>query len=249
MRFRKLFIRRGFTAIELMVVIGVIAVLTAILLPTLARNREKSKRIQCVSNLKQIGTAYRIWPEVSDKYPAQTEFSRGGWQNYLEQTNSGQYCWTNYALMRNELGGSPLILTCPADERQPAPNFGTLRNTNVSYFVGADANENWPLSILGGDRNLARGRTPKEDYGFSKPNGEGNDVWIKTNSAIDPICWSLKMHSHGDTNGAGNILLGDGSVQQLSSANFRTDFQTNAAVASGYNPAEQHQISFRLIFP
>ena len=62
---------KGFTLIELLVVVAIIALLVSILLPSLARAREMSKRSVCMANLKGLGTAFSIYAnDYRDAFPS-----------------------------------------------------------------------------------------------------------------------------------------------------------------------------------
>jgi competence protein ComGC len=241
----------AFTLVEVVILILVIAALAAIFLPNLG-SRPKALRINCVSNLKLIGITYRVWAdEHGDLWPSQQTVASNGWREFLTNADQGALCWTNYAIMANELGQDPKLVLCVADERQSASSFtNKFNNLNVSYFVGVSANDLYPQSIAGGDRNLAPGAVPTNDCGYSPKTGKGNDVAIPTNSSKGPVSWSLKMHSGGNTAGAGNIVLGDGSAQQVSTASFNgmwlpyADPTTNWP--AGHFPATP---SIRLVFP
>lgn len=60
---------KGFTVVEVLVVIGIIGVLVAILVPAVQAARESARRVQCLNNLRQMGLAFHTYHSAHEKFP------------------------------------------------------------------------------------------------------------------------------------------------------------------------------------
>lgn len=206
----------GFTLLELLTTITIIAILAALLLPALEGAYRKARRIACTNQLKQVGLASQSWAhEHGDRYPMQVPSSQGGTREFADQTRLNpveSFTFRHFQILSNELE-IPKVLLCPAEKtRRAANDFGTLQNENVSYWLNLGATFGHSDSPLAGDRNVrTSGRTEWTFLQFS---------------VADAVEFSAELHGY-----RGNVLFGDAHVDNLDSRALRLAFAGGSNVA------------------
>ncbi len=210
--------RRGFTLLELLLVIAVIALLAALLLPSLARAKEQARRIQCVNNLKQIVIAFRVFSLERESYfPWHSLPGEGG----TFGTPAG-ICWSNYLAISNELV-TPRILRCSSDTATKVPALdwsngldgfanGANQGNALSYFTGLDGFESIPATLMAGDRNIGGSTSGHCSSVCPDPGVLARNL----NSKVSSVNWTNGIHQL-----QGNLALSDGSVHGTRSAELR----------------------------
>jgi prepilin-type N-terminal cleavage/methylation domain-containing protein/prepilin-type processing-associated H-X9-DG protein len=192
---------KGFTLLELIIVLCIVGVLMAMLFPTNPRRKEKSRLAKCMTNLKQQGVGFAMFAEEhKGNLPFDVAAAEGG---SLEFKENGSAAYAHFRAMSNYFGGGGHVFICPTDKRTVLTNgLSQLSNEHLSYFISPDATlkETAPLP-LSGDRNLDNGRARLNGF-----------IDLKLGSNLR---WNEGLHMQTKVWGGGSILFTDGHVEEL----------------------------------
>jgi prepilin-type N-terminal cleavage/methylation domain-containing protein/prepilin-type processing-associated H-X9-DG protein len=121
---------RGFTLIELLVVIAIIAILAAILFPVFAQARESARQTSCLSNMKQLGSAFQMYSTDNDGYLMQTSWEQSpAYPFQVHWSYILQPYVKNVGIFYCQSDPNPVTPSSPQDLQ--APKFSYINNYNV----------------------------------------------------------------------------------------------------------------------
>jgi prepilin-type N-terminal cleavage/methylation domain-containing protein/prepilin-type processing-associated H-X9-DG protein len=168
--------REGFTLIELLVVIAIIAILAALLLPALSKAKEKAKGINCLSNMRQIGLAFKLYTD--DHNDVFVQLARDGAAPAGAIIPSTVTWWPD--LLAASIGGKSIrIYNCP-----------TLTATN-SFGIGMNHPElgQFLTTMPSVRENQVKQPVATVVFGdaqvISNPTERDPDKWVAENSLVN----------------------------------------------------------------
>jgi prepilin-type N-terminal cleavage/methylation domain-containing protein/prepilin-type processing-associated H-X9-DG protein len=171
--------RRGFTLIELLVVMAIISLLASILLPALAKAKDRALQIQCLNNQKQLSLSTHLYTSDNAEWfpPIQDRFT---W---------GESSWRAYLF--NYVGRSGKLFDCPKERNEVYASGRTSTGQLATNAVGqfAPLEINIPSGIGAVDVHWLSGGAPPP---FGRPAGYENNVcrWSRVEAPVKMILFS-----------------------------------------------------------
>ena len=137
---------RAFTLVELLVVIGIIALLIAILLPTLNRARQQAANVKCLSNLRQIGQAANMYSNDFKGYVLPAAYQIVA-QNHLNVEHWGTILVNMHYLTATQ--NDPGVFRCPSGLEGPIlyDASGPNNDWNTTPTSPTDAGQDTPWTL------------------------------------------------------------------------------------------------------
>ncbi|MES2465032.1 MAG: DUF1559 domain-containing protein [Armatimonadota bacterium] len=246
--------RSAFTLIELLVVIAIIAILAAILFPVFAQAREKARQTACLSNLKQLGTAFMMYVQDADEtFPLQSTDPFGVYPyNDDARKALGQPTVPSWFMGVQPYVKNYGILVCPSTAEHPQLFVTNPPYANTSYtyngllgsILPTDAIPNPPpiasIAEVARPAETVMNQDQALTWGRSQPGPRWNaGNWCNVNSGES----LTNIHSAGM-----NINYVDGHAKWIKSSVARQGADANACIGNGtttrnsnsiYNPYRQ----------
>ena len=210
----------GFTLIELLVVIAIIAILAAILFPVFAQARESARVASCISNMKQLGSAWTMYAQDYDEtYPLSRRNDRiGGTDTYPGPGGDCAHSYSDPAALAKR-GWRALtqpyiknygVFSCPSNRFNKNVTEEGDRNFTISY--GSNGVVQWGWQPL----RLAQLNRPADTVMLLESNWSCNDLgdWVARKDNPPACQWGQGFNSHrGNTGGLMNWAFYDGHVK------------------------------------
>jgi prepilin-type N-terminal cleavage/methylation domain-containing protein/prepilin-type processing-associated H-X9-DG protein len=148
--------RRGFTLVELLVVIAIIAILAALLLPTLGKAKAKAYQAQCLCNLRQLAITYQLYADDNSGCLAPNGFMDEAAPKGQLWVIGGEHLYPGYFTNRTYLLDSQYALfgaylkaagvyKCPSDRNEPVWRgvaYPKVRSYALNCFLNLQTPEN-----------------------------------------------------------------------------------------------------------